>query len=200
MAENLLYKLKLNNLNRELKLGEISSKLPPTVENVRQSCKALAYSSECAIKIDENRAREVINSIDLESLKQASHYMEVSLDFPDRYSEVNFHILLHLFNFAHGYRHPLYAIRKVGAWQTMKHGIEVLQQQSSGVITATMLANLTREQIIDVFDLGIKNNSQIYTPTELKPLVEIILAVAHDSGKSLINMGMSDFTDFAYSH
>ena len=141
---------KLHNLDRELKLNKFSSKLPPTVENVRQSCKALADSPQCAIEIDKIRAREFINKIDIKNLKKASHYMEVSLDFPDEYSEVNFHIVLHLFNFAHGYRHSLHAVRKVGAWQTMKRGIEVLQQQSSNLFPPVLEGALSSLPLTDI--------------------------------------------------
>lgn len=189
----------LHNLNRELKLNQISSQLPPTVENVRQSCKALAYSPQCEVKIDENRVRQVVDSLDIESLKKASHYMEVSLDFPNEASEVNFHIVLHLFNFAHGYRHSLHAVRGAGAWQTMKRGLEVLQQHSSGMITASMLANLSREQIVDIFDLGAGSDSKIVAPV-LEPLVKIVMAVANNSGRRLMELNMPNFATFAYSH
>ncbi len=192
------------NLRRELKLEKSSSKLLPTVENVRQSCRSVSYSPQCSIKIDDSRIRKVVEDLDVQDLKIASHYMEVPLKFPHEWSEVNFHIILHLFNFGHGYRHPLHAVHGVGAWQTMKHGIEVLQQQSStGNITATMLANLSREQTIDLFDLSIRDqtgSSTTNTLEELEPLVEIILEVAHDSGWRLLNMGMSDFASFIYAH
>ena len=67
----------LHNLDRELKLNNFASKLPPTVENVRKSCKAVADSPQCAIEIDEIRAREFINNIDIKSLKKASHYRSI---------------------------------------------------------------------------------------------------------------------------
>ncbi len=194
----------LYNLNRELKLERFPLRLAPTVENVRHSCRALAYSPQCSVKIDQARAQEVIDGIDIKDLKKASHHMEVPLKFPDEQSEVNFHIVLHLFNFAHGYRHSLNTVHKVGAWQTMKHGIEVLQQRrSTGMITGAMLADLSREQIVDIFDIGTRNqqgNSTAHTLAELEPLVAVILEVAHDSGRRLLDMAISDFATFAHTH
>ncbi len=70
----MIARFRLHNLDRELKLNKFSSKLPPTVENVRQSCKALADSQQCEIQIDEIRAREFIKNIDIKSLKKASHF------------------------------------------------------------------------------------------------------------------------------
>lgn len=191
------------NLNRELRAGKFLSRLEPTVENVRQSCRAVSYSPQCTVKIDEARARDIDN-ISLENLKQSSHYMEVPIKFPDERSEVNFHIIIHLFNFAHGYRHSLHAVRQAGAWQTMKRGIEMLQQRSNaGFIKATVLANLSQDRVVEIFDLGIRDehgNSTRCAPKELEPLVQMIVEVAHDSGKRLLALRMLDFATFVYAH
>ena len=64
----------MNNLNQELNPKNLSERISPTLENVRRSCRALADSPQCAVKIDENRAREVIDDIDVEALKKYSHY------------------------------------------------------------------------------------------------------------------------------
>ncbi len=147
----------MNNLDHELNPKNLSEQLSPTVENVRRSCRALAYSPQCAVKIDEPRSREVIDDIDIGVLKKYSHYMETSMEFPDEKSEVNFHIVLHLLNFGHGYRHPLHDLRDAGAWKTMKRGVEELQKRSeSGIITAQTLAELARERVVEAFDLGIQ--------------------------------------------
>lgn len=44
---------------------------------IGKSCKAVADSPQCAIEIDEIRAREFINNIDIKSLKKASHYRSI---------------------------------------------------------------------------------------------------------------------------
>jgi hypothetical protein len=193
----------MNNLLHELNPKNSSEQLSATVENVRRSCKALSDSRQCTVKIDKTRACEVIDNIDVGILKKYSHYMETPLDFPDEKSEVNFHIVLHLLNFGHGYRHPLHDLRDAGAWQTMKSGVEELQRRSdTGIITAQTLTELSREGIIDAFDLGIraqegKRNAD--TTIELNPLVDMIAAVAHDSGSRLLDIGFPDFASFVYS-
>jgi hypothetical protein len=194
----------MNNLDHELNSINLSDRLPPTVENVRMSCRALALSPQCTVKIDEARVREVIDNIDVRVLKQYTHHMEIPLDFPDEKSEINFHVVLHLLNFGHGYRHPLHLLRDAGAWKTMKRGVEGLHKRSdSGGITAKTLTGLSREGVIEVFDLG--NRSQegkkiADTTLDLDPLVDMILAVAHDSGRRLLDMGLPDFSSFVYSH
>ncbi|MEE9566557.1 MAG: queuosine salvage family protein, partial [Desulfobacteria bacterium] len=91
-----------------------------------------------------------------------------------------------------------------GAWKTMKRGVEELQKRSeSGIITAQTLAELARERIVEAFDLGIRtqeNKRTADTTIELEPLVNMILAVAHDSGRRLLDMGFPDFASFVYSH
>ena len=127
----------MNNFLHELNPKDLSEQLSPTAENVRWSCRAVANSPQCTVKIDETRAHEVIDNIDLSVLKKYSHYMKTPIAFLDEKSEVNFHIVLHLLNFGHGYRHPLHGLRNAGAWQTMKRGVEELQKRSdSGFITA----------------------------------------------------------------
>ena len=188
------------NLKRELSSEQFPSSLQPTLENVRRSCRAVAQSSQCLLRIDEARAREIVDGIAVEDLKKSSHYMEVPLKFQSESAEVNFHVVLHLFNFAHGYRHPLHSLRQFGAWQTMKRGIEVLQERSStGVITATTLVELSRTQIIEIFDIGIRGATG-GTSEELQPLVEMILEVARDSGERLLEMGLPDFASFIDVH
>ena len=194
----------MKNLDLELNPTNLSERLPPTVENVRLSCKALACSPQCTVKIDEARAREVIDNIDVGILKKYTHHMEIPLDFPDEKSEVNFHIVLHLLNFGHGYRHPLHGLRNAGAWQTMKRGVVELQKRSdSGFITADTLTELSHEKVVEAFDLGIRTQERertTDTTLELDPFVDMIVAVAHDSGRRLLDMGLPDFASFVYSH
>ena len=194
----------MTNLNHELNPKNLSDRLSPTVENVRRSCRAVANSPQCTVKIDETRACEVIDNIDVGILKKYCHYMEIPLNFPDEKSEVNFHVVLHLLNFGHGYRHPLHGLRDVGAWQTIKRGVEGLQKVSeTGIITAQTLAELSRERVVEAFDLGIRTDEgkrTADTTIELDPLVEMIVAVAHDSGRRLLDMGFPDFASFVYSH
>jgi hypothetical protein len=194
----------MNNLDHELHPKNLSGKLSPTVENVRRSCRAVANSPQCTVKIDETRAREVIDNIDIGILKKYTHHMEIPLNFPDEKSEVNFNVVLHLLNFGHGYRHPLHDLRNAGAWKTMKRGVEELQKRSdSGIITAQTLTELSREKVVEVFDLGIRTQEGkriADTTIELDSLVDMIVAVAHDSGRRLLDMGFPDFASFAYSH
>jgi hypothetical protein len=101
--------------------------LAATVENVRRSCATLAATPDCLVSIDEGRAVSFVDELDKTVLKRSSHYMRVPLEFQDVPSEVSFHVTLHLFNFGHGFRHPLHKLCGRGAWQTMNRGIEGLQ-------------------------------------------------------------------------
>jgi hypothetical protein len=193
----------LNNLNHELNPETLPERLSPTVENVRRSCRDLAYSPYCAVKIDASRAREVIGEIDYRELKKKSHHMEVPLFFHDEKAEINFHVVLHLLNFGHGYRHPLHNLHNAGAWQTMKHGVEELQKRSNGVITAESLIKLSQEHVIEAFDLGMRtreSDTPAKTTKDLEPLVDMIVAVARDSGRRLLALGLPDFASFVYTH
>ena len=194
----------MNNIELELNPTNLSKQLPPTVDNVRQSCRTLASSTQCTVKIDENRAQEFVDNTDVGILKQYTHYMETPLEFPDEKSEVNFHIVLHLLNFGHGYRHPLHELRDAGAWQTMKRGVEELQKRSDdSFISAETLKGLSREDVIETFDLETRTSAGNRTsdpPKELDPLVDMVVAVAQDSGQRLLDMGLPDFASFVYAH
>jgi hypothetical protein len=86
----------------------------------------------------------------------------------------------------------------------MKGGVEELQKHSdSGVITAETLTELSREKVVEAFDLGSRTQegmSTADTTIDLDPLVDMIVAVAHDSGHRLRDMGLPDFASFVYSH
>ena len=189
---------------RELDPKQFPPVLPPSVENVRKTCLALARSPECRITIDAPRARAFIDRTDIREITTYPPLMETPMAFADEAAEVNYHVTLHLFNFGHGYRHPLHAARGAGAWQTMKRGLEAWHRAVAlGVITADALSGLTRGQVIRFFDLGIRDGHgrpTSDTSPDLEPLAALILGVAHDTGRRLRDLGLGDFASFVYAN
>ncbi len=114
--------------------------------------------------------------------------MEISTKFHELNSEVCFHITLHLFNFGHGFRHPLHTACGRGAWQTMKRGVETLYSKTeNGLIDANTLINLSEESINEYFHLPFWGSSP--DAEKITPLRDMILRVAHSTGKRLLELG-----------
>ena len=60
-----------------------------------------------------------------------------------------------------------------------------------------------RERVVEAFDLGVRTEGSkrtADTTIELDSLVDMIVAVAHDSGRRLLDMRFPDFASFVYSH
>jgi hypothetical protein len=188
-----------NNFSQELTARSRDETLTATVENVRHTCEELTDSAECLVRIDEQHAISFIEELDLESVKRSSHYMEVPIEFLDVQSEVNFHVTLHLFNFGHGYRHALHKACGVGAWQTMKRGIEALHATSArGSIDAITLLNLSENNVDKLFHFPPQGSSN--AADQIDPLRKMILGVAHSTGRRLLELGYQTFAEFFTDH
>lgn len=186
-------------LDRELTARSRPNTLAATVDNVRRTCTALAYSPDCLVKIDKKRAISFAEELDLQAVKGSSHYMEFSIEFPDVYSEVCFHLTLHLFNFGHGFRHILHKVCGLGAWQTMKRGIETLHYKNKkGFIDANTLIMFSDEMIDEIFQFPPRGSS--FDADKITPLRDMILHVAHATGKRLLELGYLSFSDFFIDH
>jgi len=190
---------KYNNYYRELTARPQAGTLAATVDNVRRTCAALVSAPECSVKIDEERAISFTEELDLEAVKRSSHYMEVPVEFRDVQAEVCFLITLHLFNFGHGYRHALHKACGVGAWQTMKRGIEALHATTAqGFIDANTLLNLSEEIVDELFQFPPQGSSE--TAIQIDPLRKMILGVAHSVGRRLLELGCRTFAEFVTDH
>lgn len=183
-----------NNLTHELTLpsNRLNEQLANlTVQGVRQTCAAVANSPQCEIKIDHERARAVIDETPVDSITAASHLMAVDLKFPDEMHELNFHLLLHLFNFGHGFRHVLHDARGAGAWKTMKSGIERWYTESKGLIGIQELKAMDCDRAVKVFGLAgsewIDKGSRCSSSVEA--LAEMIAQVASCTAEDLESVG-----------
>lgn len=187
------------NFARELTARPRTGTLAATVDNVRHTCVALAGTPECPVRIDEGRAISFSKGLDMAAVKRSSHYMEVPVEFPDVQSEVCFHVTLHLFNFGHGFRHPLHQACGVGAWQTMKRGIEALHATApQGFIDANTLLELSEGMVDELFQFPPQGSSS--AADAIAPLRKMILGVAHASGRRLIELGYQTFDEFVIDH
>ncbi|MDP6598743.1 MAG: hypothetical protein QGI86_23145 [Candidatus Poribacteria bacterium] len=172
------------NFNRELiawlRAGTLAT---TTVSNVRRICIVLASTPGCLVKINEERAISFVEKLDIDVIKRTNHYMEVSFEFRDVQSEACFHLTLHLFNFGYGFRHPLHKICGIGAWQTMKRGIEVLHATAEQrFIGANTLLNLSESIIDELFQFSPKRLP--LTISSIAPLRKMILGVAYSTGET----------------
>lgn len=187
------------NFYRELTDRSHTDTLAATVENVRRTCFRLANTPECSVKIDEDLAISYIAELDMEELKRPSHFMKVPIEFRNLQSEVCFHITLHLFNFGHGFRHSLHEVCGLGAWMTMKRGVETLHVMTEqGCIDANTLLSLS-ESTIDRFFHFPRRGSSIAV-NQISLLREMIIAVAQSTGRRLIDLGYKTFAEFIFDH
>ncbi len=163
--------------------------LAATVANVKASCQRLVSAPDCPLEIDLVRLADFVERLDLQRLRCASHLMETRAQLPDLPAQVSFHISLHLFNFAHGYRHALHRVCGRGAWQTMQAGLEALQADCpAGLIDAAALASLSEAAVDRCFALR--------DAAELVPLRIMISAVARASAQRLRELDCRSFHEF----
>lgn len=187
------------NLELELKDRPRGETLAATVDNVKRSCFELVSTDDCAVNIDQNRLALFVDELDVNKVKRKSHLMEFPIEFQDLHAEINFHINLHLFNFGHGFRHPLHSICGQGAWQTMKKGITALHLNTAkGFIDARSLITLSAERVNALF--GFPSQHSYDDGQKIYPLRDMILDVAHSTGKRLIERGYTSFADFIFDH
>lgn len=174
----------------------MESRLAPTVENVRRTCDKAAFTPGNPVRIDGERLRAFVSGLDVKAVKRSSHLMDVSLPFRSMRAELNFHLNLHLFNFGHGFRHPLHALCGQGAWRTMKRGVERLHSAcGDGGINAAALTGLSAEAVDSLFGFPCGEEAR-----ELAPLREMILLVARSTGDRLVELGFSSFADMIVAH
>ena len=189
----------MDNFAFELKDRSRTDTLPATVENVKCSCTALADTPDCLVKINKKQAFLFAEELQVQDVRQSSHYMEIPTKFRKLNSEVCFHVTLHLFNFGHGFRHPLHTTCGRGAWQTMKRGVETLYSKTEkGFIDANTLIKLSEESINEFFHLPPQGSSS--DAEKITPLRDMILRVAHSTGKRLLELGYPSFADFVSDH
>jgi hypothetical protein len=125
--------------------------------------------------------------------------MEVLIDFRDVRSEVCFHLTLHLFNFGHGFRHSLHEACGLGAWQTMKRGIESLHASSDrGFIDAHALLELSEDAVDRHFQFPPGRSTA--AAGRIAPLRAMILQVARTTGSRLLELGYRTFAEFINDH
>jgi len=187
------------NIEHELAARSRTSTLAATIDNVKRTCFELANSPDCSVKINVTRLNSFINSLDIKEIKRSSHLMDNPIEFRDEFSEINFHMTLHLFNFGHGFRHPLHQICGCGAWQAMKKGILRLHLNASkGFIDAEALIGLSVEKVNDYFQFPALDSSDY--GQKLNLLRDMILQVAHCTGARLVELGYASFTDFIFDH
>ena len=187
------------NFYRELTERPRAGTLAAAVGNVRRTCAALASAPECLVRIDEQRAISFVEELDMEAVKRSSHYMEFPVDFRDVQSEVCFHVTLHLFNFGHGFRHLLHKLCGVGAWQTMKQGIEALHETSAqGFIDAVTLLKLSEGMVDELFQFPPQGSS--IEADSIAPLRKMIAGVALSAGRRLLELGCRTFAEFITDH
>jgi hypothetical protein len=188
-----------NSFHRELTARPRDGTLAATADNVRRTCVALAGAPESLVRVDEERAISFVEELDLEAVKRSSHYMEVPIAFSDVRSEVCFHVTLHLFNFGHGFRHALHKACGVGAWQTMKRGIEALHATAErGCIDADTLLALSEDLVDELFQFPPPGSS--IAANAIAPLRGMIVAVAHSTGRRLLELGYQTFFEFVAGH
>jgi hypothetical protein len=200
LPQTQLFDPNTTNFHRELTARSRSKTLAATVDNVRRTCVGLAGTPGCPVRIDEGRARSFVGELDLELLKRSSHCMEIPLEFPDVPSEVCFHITLHLFNFGHGFRHALHQVCGVGAWGTMKRGIEALHATTAkGLIDAHTLLNLSEGAVDELF-FRLAPQQSPAAAGRIAPLRKMIVGVAHAAGKRLLDLGYRTFAQFVSDH
>jgi hypothetical protein len=189
----------IETIRYELKCSLPNNKLSATVENVKRTCFEAANFPDCPITIDEDKLTSFIDQLDIQKVKRSSHLMDNPNGFPNEFSEVNFHINLHLFNFGHGFRHPLHNTCGYGAWQTMKKGVFALHNDAkNGYIDAETLTNLTVEKINHLFKFP--SNDLSCDGEQINLLRNIILQVAHATGSRLVELGYDSFADFIFDH
>jgi len=185
----------MDNILLELEGGSRPGTLAPSVSNVRRSCAEAAADPANPARIDPERLREFVAGLDPRAVGRSSHLMEVDAAFSDLRAEVNFHLNLHLFNFGHGFRHPLHALCGAGAWRTMKRGMLALHTAcGERGIDAAALRGLTAADA-DAF-FGFPSDDRAGDGAEaLAPLREMILRVAHSTGDRLAGLGHASFAD-----
>jgi hypothetical protein len=187
------------NISLELDGGVGVGVLPATVENVRSTCDRAAADPGSPVRIDEEGLSAFMAALDPALVKRSSHLMDVSISFQDTSAAVNFHITLHLFNFGHGFRHPLHEAVGLGAWQTMKRGIANMHEAAGGAgIDAAMLSGLTAEKVDTFFGLSALGKSP--AADALDPLRRMILRVAASTGDRLRALGSRSFADMIRDH
>ncbi len=183
------------NFYRELIDRPHSQTLAATVENVRHTCLSLTDAPECLVRVDQDLAISFIKELNMEVLKRSSHFMAIPFEFNDVQSEVCFLVTLHLFNFGHGFRHPLHEVCDMGAWQTMKRGIEALHATTErGFIDANTLLNLSEGTVDRLFQFPRQGSS--VAADRIAPLREMIVEVAHTTGRRLLDLGYETFAEF----
>ncbi len=187
-----------DNLSNELSQGYGSSNLPPTVENVKRTCRRCAESPDTPVRIDMERLESFVATLDLDKVKRSSHLMDIPLEFPDLHAAVNLHLALHLFNFGHGFRHPLHRLCGQGAWQTMKRGLLAMHTGAEqGFIDADTLLRLTSQRVDALFDFPPPGS--LPDAEELAPLRNMILLVAHTTGQRLLDLRHPSLADFLFA-
>ena len=198
----IVYSVNVDNILKELEpvSDEIAENL--TVENVKSSCRSVADSARCTVRIDEERAIAMARKLPVSGIREPAELMNAGIEFPFLDAEINFYVVLQLFNFGHGYRRQLHRMRGAGAWQTMKQGIMALQTNSAqGVITAESLQSLTHDKVISCFDLFPHDAGQRQSLVKsLEPLIEMIVQVARNSGQQLLEADQPDFVSFVKTH
>lgn len=187
------------NFIRELAPRARGETLAATADNVRRTCISAADGPECPVHVDKERALSFVDQLDMEAVNRSSHYMEIPVEFRDVPSEVSFHVTLHLFNFGHGYRHALHQVCGMGAWQTMKRGIEALHQSAEqGTLDAPTLLRLSEPIVDELFGFPPQESSA--AADAIAPLRSMILGVAHSSGRRLLELGYQTFAEFVMDH
>lgn len=160
-------------------------------DEARRSC-ALAASLARHVTIDGPQLQAFARVLDPVAVRNVmSGGMGENCDtFPEEFEDardsVNFAVLFSLLQFGHGFRHELHKHCGRGASKTITLGTRRLR--ASGNLNARRLAGISLAEVRQAF--GLPEND------DLDPLAQQLLAVIHQAGTALEEMGHDDFYGF----
>lgn len=177
------------------------------IESVRNTCHALRLKS--GIDVPLSAVERLLHSPALASSFTrlgSVHGLNFPLAFPSVKSELNFLGTLALLNFASGYRAPLHAATKRGAYDNIRTLVMGMYIDSdSGIMSARGWDQLTAPQIASLMNISL--HQEKVHPTipglvvgelggPLNELVEIVVTTLNEAGQVLIKGGYDDLGAF----
>jgi len=178
----------------------VNPNLTTSLQKIRQSCSAL-ISSGIHVKVDAAATAKFASTLSVEEIRKSSENRRgFPLKFGSIRQEVNFLCTLNLLNFGSGYRVALHKACDRGSQETICFG--VIGMHLSGEITARSIASLSLMEVANLFGVPVEEDYEVQPgihsvrPTKLKPFVEKIRSVLHETGRILLNLRCEDFVDF----
>eukprot|EP01105_Mastigella_eilhardi_P019250 TRINITY_DN4519_c0_g1_i2.p1 TRINITY_DN4519_c0_g1~~TRINITY_DN4519_c0_g1_i2.p1 ORF type:complete len:368 (+),score=108.39 TRINITY_DN4519_c0_g1_i2:72-1106(+) len=161
-------------------------------ERVRATCCGLRCATECWVDpaaLDSFLASLPVDEVLSFGSTLSSGSCHFDVRFGSAAEEAGFIALAHALDFGSGFRKELHEhCNGLGAWLTMKAGLERMHAASGGACTgAEWLAALDAPAVSRLFTLP--------SPA-LDPLTVLILRVAHELARGLRAAGIASMTDF----